>query len=163
MELTLKQYANQANITYEAARASFAVHDGRELVEGVHYRKSGRTRILMQPGIDVMNGIRGQTLIPVMIPGEIDRLHDEIRMLQSKIEELEKEKDSLKSEIASQNLQIADLTAKLDAAKDSLISSLFQIQNLQGRLLDVTAPEPAADPEPGERKQGLFSRLFRRN
>lgn len=160
MELTLKQYADELKVSYEAVRSSFKLHehDG-DLIEGTHYRKSGRTRILLQPGIDLMNSYRGQTLIPVMMPAEVDRLHDEIRMLQSKITELEGQLSAAADEIASQNLQIADLTAKLDAAKDSLINSLYQIQNLQGRLIEATTP---VQKEAEAERRGFFARIFGR-
>lgn len=159
MELTLKQYADQLNISYEAARASFALHEGKDLIPGTHYRKSGRTRILLQPGIDLMNSYRGHPLMPVTVPEEVDRLHEEIQTLQSKITELEEQLSAAESENASQRLQIADLTGKLAESKDALITALYQIQNLQGRLIEGATTEPT---EPQEQRRGFFARIFKR-
>lgn len=159
MELTLKQYADQLNISYEAVRASFKIHEGKDLIPGTHYRKSGRTRILLQPGIDLMNSYRGHPLMPVAVPEEVDRLHEEIQTLQAKITELDAELSAAHSEIASQSLQITELTAKLAESKDALITALYQIQNLQGRLIEGATTEPKDEEEP---RRGFFARIFGR-
>ena len=56
MELTIKQYAENLHLSYEACRASFKTHvEKKDLLEGVHYRKQGRAKILTEAGIEKMN------------------------------------------------------------------------------------------------------------
>lgn len=157
MELTLSQYSQQVGISYEAVRSSFVAHES-ELIEGTHYRKVGRKRILLQPGIDFMNDLRGKPLMPIAVPGEVIRLQSEIETLQSRIAELEGELSTAQSEIASQRQTIDDLTAKLGEKQEQLVQALYQITSLQGRLL----PEPQ-EPEAQDEKRGFWARLFRRN
>lgn len=157
MELTLRQYSEQVGVSYESVRQSFTVHES-ELIEGVHFRRVGRKRILLQDGIDFMNDLRGKPLMPIAVPGEVIRLQAEIETLQARIAEVEGELSSAQSEIASQRQTIDELTAKLGEKQEQLVQALYQITSLQGRLL----PQ-AQEPEAQDEKRGFWARLFRRN
>ena len=150
MELSLKQYANSLNLSYEAVRQSFVAHEGKDLREGEHFRKSGRTRILTEAGIAVMNEYRQKPL--AILPDDIVKLNQQITDLQDRIANLEAQKAVLETEKADLQNQITDLTARLNQRNDALIEALYRLQEAQGRLL-TAAEEP---------KKGFFARLFNR-
>lgn len=150
MELTLKQYADSLGLSYEAVRSSFNLHQGKDLIEGEHYRKNGRAKILTDSGISVMNGFR-QKAVTIM-PGDLAAMTKEIADLKDQIRELEAKAAALEDEKAYLSNQIADLTIKLNQRNDALIEALYRLQEAQGRLL-TAAEEP---------KKGFFTRLFKR-
>ena len=154
MELTLKEYANSLNLSYEAVRSSFKVHEGKELVEGIHFWKSGRSKILTDEGIAVMNEYRKQYKKQSMIvyPGDVAKLEEQIKEQLEQIRKLEENISALEAEKADLNLQIADLKNMLNDRNNSLIDALLKLQEANTKLLTV-AEEP---------KKGFFARIFRR-
>ena len=154
MELTLRQYADSLGLSYEAARASFKVHEGKDLKEGEHFRRQGRTKVLTDAGIAAMNEYRKK---PVAItPGDVSALNARLKELQTQIDTLTGEKAALEAEAAALRLQIVGLEAKLNERNDALIDALFRLQNANERLLT------AADTPKEEQKKGFFARLFNR-
>lgn len=154
--LTLKEYADTLGLSYEAVRSSFKRHEGKELIEGIHFTREGRTTLLTESGISKMNEFRKQfRKQPVIVfPGDVAALEARIKDLQKQIEDLEQQKAALEAVNAELNLQITELTAKLNERNDALIDALFRLQTVQEKLLTTTAP-----PAP-ERKPGFFKRLF---
>lgn len=153
MELTLRQYADSLGLSYEAARASFKVHEGKDLIEGEHFRRQGRTKVLTDAGIAAMNEYRKK---PVSItPGDVSAMNARLKTLQEQIDALTGEKAALEEEAAALRLQIVGLEAKLNERNDALIDALFRLQNANERLLTTAAQKE-------EPKKGFFARLFNR-
>ena len=153
MELSLREYARQLNISYEAVRQSFKTHEGTDLIEGIHFRKNGRARILTDAGISVMNEYRKKPI--AFLPEDVTAMQAEITSLREQIRTLEEEKTRLEAENADLRQQIFDVNEKLNQRNDSLIDALLRLQNAQERLLTV-------HDEPQPQKRGLFARIFRR-
>ena len=154
MELSLKQYADSLGLSYEAARQSFKTHEGKDLIEGEHFRKQGRTKILTEAGIALMNEYRKK---PVAItPGDVSALTSRIKDLEGQIEDLKAEKAALETANADLRLQIVGLQTKINEKSDALIECLLKLQSANEKLLTTAAPA-AAEP-----KRGFFSRLFNR-
>lgn len=149
MELTLKQYADSLGISYEAVRGSFNTHKDRELLEGVHYRRAGRQRILTDEGIAAMNEYRQKPLS--ILPGDVARYEARIADLEEQIRTLEDQIAIQNTENADLRLRITELESQLADHKDRLIQTLFLLQETQGRLLTATEDT---------KKPGFFARLF---
>lgn len=156
MELTLKEYAASLNLSYEAVRASFKRHEGKDLVEGEHFTRSGRTTILTEAGITVMNGYRPKlkNLPPAVNPADVAEYQRQIVELQDQIKTLEDQKAALEAANADLQLQIVALKDRIQERSDALIEAFNKLQAVEERLLTTTLP-----PEP-EQKAGFFSRLF---
>ena len=150
MELTLKQYADSLSISYEAARSSFALHKDIDLIEGTHYMKRGRQRILTAEGIALMNEYRQKPV--AILPGDVATLEAKIKGLEDQIRELEDQIAARNAENAELRLQITGLEAKLTERNEALINAQFRLLEAQGRLL-TAADQP-------EQKKGFFARLF---
>lgn len=157
MGLSLREYADSLNVSYEAIRSSFNHHVKRgDLQEGLHFqnKENGRGKILTEAGIEAMNAYRPKLkkLPPAINPADISEYQRQIIELQDQIKAAEDAAAALKAENADLRLQIADLTNRLQERSDALITALFHVQNLQERLL------PAAE----EPKRGIFSRIFKK-
>ena len=151
MELTLKEYATSAGLSYEAVRQSFKTHAG-ELLEGEHYRMQGRTKVLTDAGIEKMNTYRKK---PIDAPAlSVSSLNVRVRELQDQIDKLTAERDTLKADNAELQLKIVELEQKITDRSEELISALFRLQSANEKLLTA-----AAEPKQ-EQKHGLFYRLF---
>ena len=151
MELTLKEYADSLNLSYESVRQSFKLHAAHgDLLEGDHFRKAGRSRILTDAGIAVMNSYRQKAV--AILPNDTAAMQKQVDEAKAAAAAAEEEAAALKAENANLRLQIADLTNRLQERSDALITALYHVQNLQERLL------PAAE----EPKRGIFSRIFRK-
>lgn len=149
MELTLKQYADTLGISYEAVRGSFNTHKDKDLLEGTHYRKTGRQRILTDAGITAMNEYRAKPLS--ILPGDVARYEARIADLEEQIRTLEDQIAAQNTENADLRLRITGLESELADHKDRLINALFLLQEAQGRLLTATEET---------KKPGFFARLF---
>ena len=171
MELSLKEYANQLNISYEAVRQSFKLHEGKELIRDVHFRQSGRTKILTDAGINIMNEFRKQPV--TVLPGDVAKLQtriDELEELTSSLSSdktvLEQENQSLKAEKETLQTRITDLTEKLSDMNMKLSDANGQVANLNDRLSEalfrIQESSQRVLPEPEQQKRGFFSRIFSR-
>lgn len=148
--LTLKQYADTLQLSYEAVRQSFKTHQGKDLLEGLHYIRTGRTTRLTAAGIDAMNTFRQKAVI--VLPGDAAALEDKIRGLEEQVQDRDEQIRVLTSENAELRLQLVALRTDLDGTKDSLIQTLLQLQNANAALIE-------AKDTP---KRGFWRRLFGR-
>lgn len=130
--ITIKEYAKQNNISYEAVRKQIQKYKDNELQE--HIIKNNRTQYLDEYAVDFLNNRRKES--PVIIAQmdkdeEIQRLYDENKALLLKIAELQdlllKEKDNVKQ------LQ-QDKIALLEANQEEQTQQPEQKENFWSRL-----------------------------
>ena len=161
MELTLKQYAATLGISYEAARGSFNLHKDKDLIEGTHYRREGRQRILTAAGIAEMDKYRthAKTQPPMIHPGDV-------AALQAKIEALEAQNATLQDQINERDAEadtlrkwIAEKDAQIDACHNAITQAQSKIIEVQNKLIE-TQQRLLTTAETKEKRPGIFARLF---
>lgn len=131
--ISIKDYAAQHGISYEAARQQIARYSGRE-VDGFriseHINKVGRTQYLDDDAIDFLNDRRSRNPVIVQQEGQsetIERMRARIDALQNRLIEAQDEyrtllQDKHAIEMQAQKLledkqQVEDLRASTEAAE----------------------------------------------
>lgn len=124
--LTIKEYAKNKGVTYEAIRKQLKTYE-KELQN--HIVKNGRTQLLDDYAIEFLDDKRASNTVIVERTSkdeEIDRLKEENKNLLIKIatlqEELLKEKDEVKQLLTEKT----ELLETKQTKRESLFSRLFR-------------------------------------
>lgn len=122
--LTIREYANSRNVSYEAVRRSIKQYDKELRTEII---KQGRTRYLSDVAVEFLDSHRQNKISKQVLLSDkdeiISNLKNEIIQLQAKIMELQEYKqqaleNSIRLELASENT--ARLQAELDRYKPTI-------------------------------------------
>ena len=183
--ISIKDYAAQHGISYEAARQQISRYSGRE-VDGFriseHINKVGRTQYLDDDAVDFLNERRSRNPVIVQQEGQsetIERMRARIDALQNRLIEAQDEyrtllQDKHAIEMQAQKLledkqQVEELRASTEAAEkraEVAESDKRQAEEDAARLKEEAEAAEQSEKEARERAErmenaGLFARIFR--